>query len=429
MKSSKALLIGLALALIAIPLFATGGQEGEDGGPVTLTYWMHSNQSFVDANQSFVDAYMELNPAVTVETEVFPAADFMQKLRTSFAAKRTSDVIQMFGSETVPFIRNELLEPVPEDVKAYIESNFYEVAIGAFRSGDDVYGIPREVNLENGGVLYYPEDLAEAGYDQFPATYDELIDAAQQLAQTDSDGNITHVGFDFFTTWNNTFLFYSFILQQGGDYWAPDGVYVDYTTPEAETALEAIVDLFVTHEVTDLQHLGTADTWEFFFQGDSSMCFIGPWAISVGRNEFDRDDFDYGLMPSFTGDSYAFAAETGWGEVVSAYSAESSAVWDFLRFITNAENARAFNVATSTIPSRRSVAEDPRFLAENPMLEPSLKVLPEGQFIGPLQNVWHAMEILEQHTRNVINGNSDVETALREAEIETNEMIDEQRAQ
>lgn len=398
--------------------------------PVTITYWCHSSETFVKANEQFIDAYTKENPNVTVKLEVFPANDFMQKLKAAFAAKSTGDVIQMFGSEAIPYVRNGLLNAVSDSLQTSIKENFFDVAIGAFR-GDDgkIYGIPREINLENGGVLYFPADLKTAGYSEFPKTYEELIDAAKKMTEVDSDGNIRNVGFDHMTTWNNTFLFYSYILQQGGDYWQDDAVHVDYTSNEAEAAMQAIVDLFTVHKVSDLKHLSVDDTWANFFKGNSSMCFVGPWAISEGLQTFDNHDFSYGLMPSFKGDSHAFAAETGWGEVVSVYSANTEVAWNFVDFITSDKNALDFNIMTSTIPSRKSILEAKEYVDSNPMLAPSLKVLPEGRYIGPLQNVWTAMEIIEKNTKSTINNEIDVKTALQKAEEETNAMIDEQLAQ
>ena len=169
-------------------------------------------------------------------------------------------------------------------------------------------------------MLYYPADLKKAGYDEFPKTFAELMDAARKLTKYDTKGNPIHWGFDFMTTDNIPYLFLSFILQQNGSYWAADKIHVKFTTPEAQKAMQAMADMVLKDKVTEIKHLSDTnnDASNYFFKGESSMCFRGPWVIPVGTDEFELDNFSYGPMPSFTGTSKAFAAESGWGEVVSA---------------------------------------------------------------------------------------------------------------
>jgi len=429
-----ALLVSMVAGCVQAPgqsIDAASTGDSSDA-PIELLMWTDSNEAFFAQNEAMVNAFMAEHPNYKITVEQFPSSDLMTKLRTAFTSNELPDLIQIFGSEVVPFIKAGLLSPAPDDLQTEINAEFAPAGIGAFRGQTDgvIYGIPREINLESGGVLYYPENLKSVGYDVFPQTYDELMDAAQKLVQYDADGNIVKAGFDMFTTWNNLFYFYALILQQGGEYLAEDGTHVDYTNPESESALQAIADLFTKYKVTSFEHLSADDTWNSFFKGNSSMTFIGPWTIPLGKLNFDNDDFLYGKMPSFTGDSDAFVTETGWGMVVPNASAHQAAAWELAQFMTNEENSLAFNAGTGTIPARLSVMESEAFrAAADPRVATSLDILPEGRFVGYFPNLWATMEILEKHTRSVVEQGVSVPDALAAAEVETNQLIDELNAQ
>jgi len=160
------------------------------------------------------------------------------------------------------------------------------------------------------------------------------------------------------------------------------------------------------------------------------MCFRGPWVIPVGKDEFQLDNFAYGPMPSFAGTSKAFAAESGWGEVVSAKTKNADSAWVFVKFISSPESHKLWNAVTNTIPSEKSVAESKDFLQSNPMIKVSLEVLPYGEPIGPLQSIdTFKSQIVVNNFTSLCTGGQDVATTLRKIEEETNKMIDDIRAQ
>ena len=192
--------------------------------------------------------------------------------------------------------------------------------------------------------------------------------------------------------------------------------------------MQSLVDLVLTHKVTDTKHISESDDLsEYFFKGGASMCIIGPWTIATGVNQFELDNFDYGLMPSIANDSYAFASPTGWGEVVSARSKNLEATWKFIEFATNEENSLLFNDVTYTVPAQKAVANSPEFLEKKPMLAPSIKVLPEGIPIGPFPNAPFFKKTVYDHFVRICNGEETVEQACENIENEINRDIDDSK--
>lgn len=405
------------------------GEESEEPqeGVTTINYWSHNGEQFIEANKQIIAKFEEQNPDIKIKYDIFPFNELQEKMKASYAAGAESDCQQIFGTWAVQYTKNGMFSEVPFLTMDQVKESYFEPTYAGYTYEDKLYGLPREFSIENGGVLYYPEDLKAAGYDEFPKTYDELIDAAKKCTQYDSGGNITHVGFDMFGPDNVPYTFISFLLQYGGNYWTEDG-HVNFTSPESIKGMQSLVDLVLTHKVTDTKHISESDDLsEYFFKGGASMCIIGPWTIATGVNQFELDNFDYGLMPSIANDSYAFASPTGWGEVVSARSKNLEATWKFIEFATNEENSLLFNDVTYTVPAQKAVANSPEFLEKKPMLAPSIKVLPEGIPIGPFPNAPFFKKTVYDHFVRICNGEETVEQACENIENEINRDIDDSK--
>ena len=397
----------------------------------SITYWSHNGPAFIEANKQIIEKYQSQNPDVKINYQNFPFDVLQEKMKASYAAKSESDVQQIFGTWATQYTKYGLFDEVPGISPEQIKSTFYEPCYTGYMYDDKLYGIPREYNIECGGVLYYPDKLKEAGINDFPATYDDLIAAAQKVTKRDAQGNLTQVGFDFINTDNIPYTFLSFILQLGGKYWTDDNKHVVFTTPEAEKSMQALVDLIVKYKVTDFKHLPkTEDTSDYFFKGLSAMCYRGPWTIPVGTEQYKVTNFQYGKMPVYGGGTtFAFAAPTGWGEVVSANSKNKEIVWDFVKFATSDENSALFNAATFTVPAVKAVAESSDFRQKMPMMVASLDVLKNGVSIGKFPNASFFKQTVYDNYGRIVDGKLDIKAALKEIEDILNKSIDDAEKQ
>ncbi len=391
-----------------------------------LTIWMHENAAFVDGVKTTIERYEAENPDVNIKLQRFPYDALVQKLKAAFVARTAPDIVQMFGTWVPEYSRNGFLYPAPEGI--IDQDNFFDAALGAYLMDGDLYGVPQEFNLENGGVLAYPEKFKAAGIPYPPKTYDELLEAAKQLAVYDDNGNLLVRGFDFISGDNIMFTLLSFILQQDGTYWAEDGVHFNFTSPEAVRAMEEMKDLVVKHHVTDFSQieksLGDMDSHGIFFSGDSVMTYRGPWTIPAGLETYKVDNFDYFQMPSLTDNPPYFAAESGWGLVVSKDSKKPEDAWEFIKFATSPEQAMYFNTRSYTVPANKNVAKDPAYLEKLPLLEASLDVLPYGKWIGPVRDRDNLVKLINDITQSICKEEISVQEGLEELETGANRMID-----
>jgi len=390
----------------------------------TITYWSHDNAQFVAANKALIAAFEKENPGIRVKYESFPYDTFLQKVQAAVSAGNPPDVMQVFGSWVPGYIKVGAVAPVPNLTPPQAKERFFDPALGSYIAGDKVYGVPREFNIESGGILYWPDALAQAGFSTFPKTWDDLRRASKALAQHDASGNLTRPGFDFSNTDSVPYLFLQLILQQGGHYWAPDGGAVTFRTPEAKKALQLMVDMVQTDKTTDFVHVPSgSDPYQLLFQKVGTMAIRGPWVIASALPDFGASGFATAPTPSFAPDgNLAFAAEAGWGEIVSSKSQNPEVAFQFLDFITSTANNANWNAGTNTIPAERSVAVT--FGKDRPLLSPWLQILPQGVPIGDVGNVdTFKIEVVFPAIQRACEGKLTVDEALAQIEDATNQLI------
>ncbi|MBO7748349.1 ABC transporter substrate-binding protein [Paenibacillus sp. MWE-103] len=395
-----------------------GGDSGSDG-PVTLTWWTMDTPSFVEANKKWIEAYKKAKPNVTINYQYFPYDIFIQKLKAAYASNTPPDVAQMFGTWVTDYAKNGHLLALEDDS---VKNDIYDAPLGGYTYEGKLYGIPHEYNIENNGALAHKKMFDDSGIAYPPKTWAELMDAAGKL--TVRDGNKIAVrGFDFTSTDAINFLFLAMILQQGGNYWTEDND-VDFNTPEAEKAFAAMSDMILAGKISDMTLFGTdEEPYMTFFKGNSAMTMAGPWVIAEGTGTFGVNDFDYMPIPPFAGDAPVFAAESGWGEVVSKASGHPREALDFIRFTADPEQAKMWNLATFTVPANKAVAADPDFTGQVALMKASLDSLEYGKWIGPVGDRDFWFKTVSDNFYAVVSGKLAAQDALRTITDSVNEML------
>jgi multiple sugar transport system substrate-binding protein len=429
----KSYVLFLVLLLVALSLLsacssdetkkATATSNSSDK-KVKLVIWSHQEEGFIATNKKLIEQYMALHSNVEIDYQQFPYDVYNQKLKASFAGKNGPDISMIFGTWVPEYTKNGLLDEVPNGDE--LKKSFYAAPLGAYTMENKLYGVPMEFNIENGGMLVHPKMFKDAGL-TYPKTWAELVETAKKLTVRDGD-QIKIKGFDFASQDNATYSLLSMILQQGGKYWGDDG-HVNFSTPEAVKAMTVLKDLVAVDKVTDLQNYTDTqfDTSDYFFKGSSAMTYRGPWTIGNGLNTYKVNDFEYVPVPSFTDKSPLFAAESGWGFVVSKKSSHTKEAWDFVNYMAKDENLEAWNIGTNTIPPKKSVAENPQYLQANPYAATSLGVLQYGQWIGLLWDRDFFFKQVNDNFQLIASGKSTVEEGLKSIETSVNQSQDQHK--
>jgi len=131
-------------------------------------------------------------------------------------------------------------------------------------------------------------------------------------------------------------------------------------------------------------------------------------------------------VPSFAaGQPPLFAAESGWGEVVSSRSKHKDAAFKFVQFMGQQDNARDWNIQTFTVPAVKALKDDPAILKIAPALKTSFDALQYGQWVGPVQNRDRFWQVIHDHYTAVALGKENAADSPAKITTEINAMIDE----
>jgi multiple sugar transport system substrate-binding protein len=313
---------------------------------------------------------------------------------------------------------------------AQAQDLFFAAPLDGYQRDGKLYGFPNEYNLENGAVLVNKRMFEEDGL-KFPPDWESIealtADAAK-LARWNGDV-MERAGYHYVSGDGLGFQLWQGILERGADYFASDGVHFNLETDEAEATVQWLQDMALKDKVVDAKTFNTDSNWvgNSFFQGLVAIGFIGPWIVPEGRRNFPdfQDPWEYVPAPYY-GEKMSFAADSGWGKVVSPNTVSLPVSWDFARFhAVDAANARSWNVATGTVPALKSVAEDPTLLEDIDWLGPSLAVLPFGRFVGDLQDrdyVWYT--VVYTRILETLQGQHTPKEAVALMNEEINAMID-----
>jgi len=421
------------VVVMGLLLAACGSVTPASGGKVTLRLWGHQDPGFQKANDDLIASFEAANPNITIQYETFSYDDYIQKLQTSMAAGNEADVIEMFGTWTCSYADGGRLAEVPADLMTYDQASqiYYKAPLDGYYCGNKLYGFPVEFNQENGGALVNPALFAKHNVPYPPKwnTFADMIADAQKLTEYDATGKMTVSGFDFVTADGLPATLFAGILEQGGNYFAADGKHFNFTSPESIKTIQMMIDLVTKYKVVDpvLFNDTTNEVSTSFFTGNIAIGFRGSWAAGTGVSEYPDMKFSYVEIPTYFGGERHFAADSGWGEVVSVNTKHPTEAWKFVQFMmTDPANAMRYNIDSRTIPAMiQNVQKPDALLAVAPYMQATFDLLPHGQYVGNVTNHDQLYyEIIYPDLLEALQGVTTAEQAAQKITTDANAMVD-----
>ena len=261
---------------------AGSGYKGE----LTLMHFSTSEESEgnggSDGFRTMIAAWDAANPDVQLEQNILANNDFKNQVATLASADDLPDVFLLQGMNTKAFAEQGLILDMTQIIKdspyyeSYDTSFFYP-----FEYDGKTYGLPALTGGTCTVVAYDSALWADAGFDTFPETWDEVIAASayftEQGIDTISFGNSGkwQLNSCFLSTVGNRFTgadwTHSLIEKTGAAF--TDQAFVD--------SLKFTQDIFATDVFNkDVNAINNEDAREYFIAGDSAAFIGGNWDIS-----------------------------------------------------------------------------------------------------------------------------------------------------
>jgi multiple sugar transport system substrate-binding protein len=402
-----------------------GGGGGSFNGEITVGFGREASGTL----QKLIDQFNKQNKDISAKWRNMPTntEQYFDQLRTQFQAQDGSltliagDVIwpaQLAANSYIIDLSDRFTESMRSKfLQGPVESNTYQ---------GKVYGVPW---FTDAGLLYYRKDLLEkAGFSGPPATWDELKEQANKVMQDQG----TKVGFVFQGAEyeGGTVNGLEFINSHGGQVLDPnDASKVVIDSPESVAGLETEYSM-VTDGVTP-QAVGTYTEPESeapFLGGDAVFCRNWPYMYSLaGTGDFIKPDLiDVAPLPAGDG-GQSVSGLGGWNFFINAFAEQEAqdAAWEFVKFITAAEQQKFFSLGGSYLPTLSALYDDPEIKEKLPTVRLASEAL-KNTVPRPVSPVYSDMSLkMAEEFNGVLGGDTEPQQAISSLQTELQKIADQ----
>lgn len=349
--------VPVALALVLSACGGGGGAAAEGGATCAhpLTFW-----SWVPNLDKTVALFEQAHPDIDVElVNVGQGPDHYTQLRTTLTAGTGApDVTQMEFKNTPGFVLTDSLVNLADHGVADLKDRFLPSAWSQVTVGDAIYGVPQDTGPM---IMLYRPDIFEGLGLQVPTTWDEYIEAARRIKESDPDRFIASVDP------GNAGGTMSSLWQAGSRPFALEGeatLTIDFQDDGAEKwaqtwnplVAEGLVE--ITPGSTDEWYRGMAD-------GRYATWLAGAWAPTFLQSVIPQTEGQWRVAPlPQYGPGEPVAAENGGSSVaVTTQSDCPEAAVQFAVWLnTDPAAARSLNQNSLLYPATTELAESREFL-------------------------------------------------------------------
>lgn len=226
MKKSFIFLLVVLFVLPAV-VFAQGGRDAKEDGPVTINYWTHEDPARTQLETELIAQFEADNPNIKVVRSTQSAVKQIELVQTAFAANQGPDMFNLPIENQYAYITNGRVAPVDAQAAGYADiSEVYDKyapnVLDAVTVDGKLYGLPLE--LTNWAIYINKKVFRSVGLDpekDYPKTWEEMMEISEKIVIRDGD-IITRRGFDFRYPYYLTFMV-PMVEQLGGQLISDDG--------------------------------------------------------------------------------------------------------------------------------------------------------------------------------------------------------------
>ena len=320
-----ALLVGIGAAL------AFDGARAQDAERIEVA--MHYSQDQAAPLLECFERYGAENGVEVAYTQV-SYGDYLQTVLTSRLGGLAPDVYHLYSIWGAQLADNGVLADVPDDVRDFVEERYAAATVDAVTIDGALRGVPTEVAVYLLGSNM--DLLREAGYEEPPTTFDELLEIAEAVTTRDAQGKIETAGFAFADSSSGAGLvhpFYTALYSAGVTPYADDFSSTNLASDESVAALERFRAL-VESGATDR----SVDGYDFP-AGGIAMMIMPNWIEADVRAGFgDATDETVRTSPVPFGDDWRTLQYAFFFGVDSASDKQDES-WALIRWLNASDSA------------------------------------------------------------------------------------------
>ncbi len=400
------------VCILSVSALLGGCSNGSGDDENTIQVWAMGEEG--KKLDEIAKKFEEENPDIKVKVQAIPWENAHDKLLTAVASQKGPDVVQLGTTWMSEFADAGALVDLTEHMDDYPEfkpENYFDGAAQTMKYEDQIVGVPWYVETR---VLYYRSDLLkEVGYNEPPATWDELKDASKKLA----DRGDKYYGLDIDR--NDQIMPFIFAWQNGFEF-DLDKQNLNLDSPEFNEAIQYYTSYFEEGISTTAEGM---DIVQSFKDGVKPMFFSGPWMVNILNDQAPDLEGKWSIttMPK----KEQVASSIG-GSNFSIFSSSDKVEKSlkFISYMNDVDTQIEWFKMSNTLPSRVEAWED-ETLKKDEKLAVFGEQLETAKASPQIQN-W---EVVGQELLNAIEkvtvGDADVEKELDKYRQKVEESMEE----
>jgi multiple sugar transport system substrate-binding protein len=406
----------------ALGLAACGGSDssssdGGDGGGAAADFDERGPINFATGKDTtgvlkeFLDRWNKDHEDEKVTLVELPESADDQRSQFINNAQAKSDAYTVLGLDvvwTAEFAANQWVVELPKDklpiddmIPATVETATYF---------DKLYAMPYSTN---GQLLFSRKDLLEdAGYDEPPATYDEMYEIIEKV-MADNDG-INGFGGQFAKYEGLTCQITGVVKSAGGELFDEDG------KPQADSA-EAVAGLQVLRDGFDKKYIPKEaltymeEESRQAFQ-DGKLVFLQNWPYVYEKFQADdgsskvNDKVSVSLVPAVKGEGTSTVG--GLNYAISAFAKNKGTALDFIAFMGAAEQQKAWFEQTGNPTVANAVYEDEDLKKKFPFLTTLKDSIDKGAVRPQVVKYGEVTQAIQEAGYGCLSGDTEPKDAM-----------------
>lgn len=357
----------LAACVPAAPGASPAAGDGADAEPVVIRFHGRTGvqgDHFIERARAFEEEH----PGITIKEELFPHAEYHQKMEVLLAGQTIGDTFwtvllsglyHRYANQGVLLALDDMIASDEYDLGV-----FFPESLDAASHAGSLYSLPWICHPGRVGCYYNKQLLVDNGLEEPPAdgdwTFEDLLEYAMVLTQdTNGDGEIDQFGMQ---PGRDPWSLLVWARGSGGEIFDEEGKTSLLDSEETLSAVRFVYDLMHTHNVAPSPDQQTSD---MFVSGRIGMAQSGYWGQSWVNRIGDR--FELGAVPmpkgpaGINGSMYEFDPACIW-----AGSEHPDEAFEWVKWLANQETGIRIAEAGSVPGSRPDVWEHER-LTKSPM--------------------------------------------------------------
>ncbi|PWJ06552.1 sugar ABC transporter substrate-binding protein [Streptomyces sp. NWU49] len=370
MRSTRAAATGAVILSLALAASACGGGSstggGSDDSPEELTYWASNQGASIEIDKKVLQPELdkfEKQTGIKVKLEVVPWSDLLNRILTATTSGQGPDVLNIGNTWSASLQATGAL--LPWDAKNFEKiggrDRFVDSALGSTGAeGQDPAAVPL---YSMAYALYYNKKMfADAGIEQPPTTWDELVAAGKKLSKDGKWG----IGMEGSNPAENIHHAFVFAKQHGADFFTADGK-ADFANDGAVAAVKQYVDLMAKDRIIAPGNAEYAQNQSVgdFAKGKTGMLLWQSASANLTSQGMSEDAYGIAPVPVRSGTpgpgKQVNSMVAGINLAVFKNSDNLDGATEFVKFMTSDAEQKILNTAYSTIPPVKAAQQDPAF--------------------------------------------------------------------